>query len=94
MSKPKHTPAPWTIRAAGTAIVYGNIQVAIVCRHEASNGWAVPQEANANLIAAAPEMLEALRGAWAAFQRIGCAAGDEHRLDAIKSAIAKAVGAK
>jgi hypothetical protein len=53
---------------------------------------AVGAEALAKKLAATSEMLEALKGAQKAFERIGCAAGDELKLDAVKAAIAKAEG--
>lgn len=58
--KDKHTPGPWTIDAHNDLISDkdGNILAHLRCTKTTSvgNGW-LPMEANARLIAAAPELL-------------------------------------
>ena len=65
----KHTPGPWEATGAevwGTHAMRFNLttggtpMIATVCKHEDAER-AFPYEANARLIAAAPELLEALR---------------------------------
>lgn len=84
----KHTPGPWETNRfhailGGTEIQYvngsGRPQVALACVVEEGS-----QEANARLISAAPELLEALRGVL----RVADRATDE--FDAARAAIAKA----
>ena len=69
-----HTPAPWTLKSqpncAGdgwTRIMHGNQQIAkITAIHAAGSreaGDFETEEANARLIAAAPELLDALKNA-------------------------------
>lgn len=62
MSAHKHTPGPWCVEGVGIgALVRARINGVIVAvRHRLS---AQEHEANARLIAAAPELLEALREA-------------------------------
>lgn len=64
----KHTPGPWDATGAevwGTHAMRFNLttggtpMIATVCKHEDAER-AFPYEANARLIAAAPELLEAL----------------------------------
>ena len=54
MSKPEHTPGPWFLNRSGAGMSYlvGPPQWA----------GAIEREADANLIAAAPDLLEALQG--------------------------------
>jgi len=65
MTKPKHTPGPWPcVRLSMNGEAYAtHYEAHIDCG--ACMVWAPPgneeQEANARLIAAAPELLEALR---------------------------------
>lgn len=87
-NKPKHTPGPWRVGDAGHAIfgpkdsgMYPNAPITIV------RGLA--NKANAALIAAAPEMLEALKQAKV---RLECAGLNDSTLDVIKAALAKARG--
>jgi len=53
-----HTPGPWQV-SNDNVVHNGEARVAKVLRHR---GWESDDEANARLIAAAPEMLEALHG--------------------------------
>ncbi len=76
MSEIKHTPGPWEISAKlGTpSVVKGGVtrqyvngtnqdQLFMVCSVQDDNGGAAAQIANARLIAAAPDLLEALEDA-------------------------------
>jgi len=62
----KHTPGPWSYRKAGKHFYidahspdYGNRVTEVRFASNADTGWT--SEANAKLIAAAPELLEALQ---------------------------------
>ncbi|MGB4499148.1 MAG: hypothetical protein WBI40_10675 [Methylococcaceae bacterium] len=59
-----HTPAPWSVSNFTTGSVFsGNNMVASVYPCEMDDeSKSIEREANANLIAAAPDMLEALIG--------------------------------
>lgn len=102
----KHTPGPWAALitkpkkrkqpSPGTVLVAAGGSLAIDCT---SSGDTFEEgEANARLIAAAPEMLEALKmAAWLIHDEIGLSGArmdheDTKTLDAIRSAIAKAEG--
>lgn len=105
MADAKHTPGPWICdnREAPDPIKITTpwrlqnrkIPIALV-----DADWSYPlgeeQEANARLIAAAPDLLEALKGLSFAAQTSGGTAGrDEHLVEAIgiaERAIAKATG--
>jgi hypothetical protein len=56
---PKHTPGPWGVLPYTGAGEFGDY--AIVCDTRERDIAAVEEEADAQLIAAAPEMLEALK---------------------------------
>lgn len=62
----KHTQGPWFVTGSMTKYVEARIpggliqEVASVGPTAADNGYGEQQEANANLIAAAPDLLEAL----------------------------------
>jgi hypothetical protein len=85
MSAPKHTPGPWRV-ANGTQIRSQRDQIAKVWMMRDGEG-----NSNARLIAAAPEMLEALKA-----MAEGCSfpADDVQRAirDRARAAIAKATG--
>lgn len=93
----KHTPWPWSVYVRkGAAMSVGpshNCTVATVCCPPVGDA-----EANARLIATAPELLEALRGLDEAYCRAGDSlsreerAEDRKRLMAARAAIAKATG--
>jgi hypothetical protein len=59
--KPKHTPGPWRHEGTFDSVVRGadNSYVAVSSGYQ-KGGWVSLTQANARLIAAAPEMLEAL----------------------------------
>lgn len=103
MSEAKHTPGPWFTHREGFSTVYieariggGLIQEVAACGP--TNQGSEQQEANARLIAAAPELLEALRGLDEAYCRAGThltreeRTEDRKRLIAARAAIAKATG--
>ena len=56
----KHTAGPWIVEAQGIYANGGNKRVATAMSHEHEIDWPTTT-ANARLIAAAPELLEALR---------------------------------
>lgn len=99
MTANKHTPGPWRYEGAevwATAPMRFNLttagtpMIATLCRHEDAEGG-FPVEANARLIAAAPELLEALTGLVAAYEALGEAVGRDgswhsHALAAISKA--------
>lgn len=114
MSNSKHTPGPWTLlpeeadkdylRIRGTRLG-GRYKVANVNHIRYEGVHAVVRErddaesmANARLIAAAPELLEALKGLDEAYCRAGTPLTreerheDRKRLIAARAAIAKATG--
>lgn len=83
----KHTPGPWRVGDAGHAVfgppdsgMYPNTPITIVQR--------VVNPANARLIAAAPELLEALQDLVSQVQSLGIAARLE--LDQVENALDKA----
>jgi len=65
MSNPKHTPGPWTLRQESDRFIHivepnSDAGIAAVLTEHDEDGLAIDQ-ANARLIAAAPELLEALK---------------------------------
>ena len=68
--KDKHTPGPWTANPHNDLISDkdGNILAYLRCTKTTSvgNGW-LPMEANARLVAAAPELFEALEELYNAY---------------------------
>jgi hypothetical protein len=94
----EHTPGPWSIsRAHPSAIVGGKIyqftngsgqrQVAMACVMDEDNG---SMEANARLIAAAPDLLDAAR---AALDDLISDGHEHYRVaEVLRAAIAKATG--
>lgn len=86
----KHTPGPWALTEDGLGIKAGFNFVSVM-----TNRWKGESKANAHLIAAAPELLEALKFAYELLQHaqegnlnINIAAG----LQRSHEAIAKAEG--
>ena len=66
MNKPKtkHTPGPWEVFDSHSGIyILDSAEQSAVCRLE----WCLEAEANARLIAAAPELLAALKRLWLYF---------------------------
>ena len=93
MTANKHTPGPWRYEGAevwATAPMRFNLttagtpMIATLCKHEDADGR-FPVEANARLIAAAPELLEALEYAIKQVPELATVPG-------IAAAIAKATG--
>lgn len=86
----KHTPGPWKISRKGR-IIY-NIGPC-TCDDYAGESWLVVPEADANLISAAPELLEALELAVSEYEKLPHSLGyDFTHLPAMRAAIAKAKG--
>lgn len=96
MTAAKHTPGPWSVSEEwdGTSIKAGQFHVTHTIQscgfHSEEEDKAVTQ-ANARLIAAAPELLEALRAlAEEAFANMR--GGRQDLIDDARAAIAKATG--
>jgi hypothetical protein len=103
-----HTPGPWHVTMSENASVYGGEKhFAVMSDRETGGGQIVADletlkeaEANARLIAAAPEMLDALRIAenavrdWLLYETPGSAEFQEHAwvLKVIHDCRAKATG--
>lgn len=94
MSAFRGTPGPWTAertfapRGWNIEALDGAYTVGI-----ARDGSSTPQnEANARLIAAAPELLEVLEHVRDAMEASGGWDGDEHVFELVVAAIAKATG--
>lgn len=93
-----HTPGPWAYDKDSNEIfscneAHGCGWVALVKGND-SNGQPLPEEerqANAKLIAAAPELLAACKELFMQMRREGC--GHQQMLDRALAAIAKAEGA-
>jgi hypothetical protein len=87
----QHTPGPWVIDPNDNLIVMAeDVRVVADCAHALAMG-AMEAESNARLIAAAPELLEALKAVedWDDNEQDGL----PRRLTAsVKAAIAKATG--
>ena len=99
MTQGKHTPGPWVwatsnswsrlMRVGGKD---GGILCPVVHQYDAHPDLSIPNEADARLIAAAPEMLEALKEAVEVFQ-IEVPFGSR-TIAQMRAAIAKAEGAQ
>lgn len=95
MNKPKHTQGPWIVAKEKTIIRTGELLVASTEPLEAFIGTGLREynratrEANARLIAAAPEMLEALK---VALKHLDIESGGYSIQTQVKRAIAKATG--
>ena len=85
-----HTPGPWTYRQSPESAA-GDWQVTARISDNAVMRVGVHNEANARLIAASPELLEALRHAadWFNAMQVSVPASQH-----VKAAIAKATGEK
>jgi hypothetical protein len=99
MTMTKHTQGPWHITGNKTKYIEARIrdgwlqEVASVGPTESDNGYGPQQEANARLIAAAPELLEALQEILAIDGHSSLTREDSDKLDAkARAAIAKATG--
>jgi uncharacterized phage protein gp47/JayE len=84
MSRPNHTPGPWVADLAYGRVLAEGGPVCIALK------WPSPlaQPANASLISAAPELLEACKAALRAFEHSNCIDWSD-----LSRAIAKAEGA-
>jgi hypothetical protein len=96
-SKTKHTPGPWTASLDKQPLAMngiGNYEVngpkGIVCRTEES--CIVETEANARLIAAAPEMLEALEWIFDHVNRLSAQPASENEYGLGKVKVTHGVG--
>jgi len=78
----KHTPGPWRVTGTMTKYVEAKIgngriqEVASVGPTEADKGYGSEQNANAMLIAAAPDLLEALKAMRDKYGEYACYASD------------------
>lgn len=90
--KPKHTPGPWRI----SNVLSNRLQIGVKGEEIAALQYGENKEANAHLIAAAPEMLEALHLAVGHLEQRQVLDGvKSHRTNTLKvlnAAIAKAEG--
>lgn len=84
----KHTPGPWAYAwAGGIALVFQKGEATIASSIPYDDDNEIPQvEANARLIAAVPDLLEALKGVLRVADRATV------EFDAARAAIAKATG--
>lgn len=89
----KHTPGPWSVARHGYGTFY---EAHAFIEHSVCGIWwpdgNVEQEANARLIAAAPELLEALKRLTEGMEASGGWDGDDEDFDTAMKAIAKAEG--
>lgn len=100
----KYTPGPWTVASnypnAKTAICHSSPLQKLASAHSdvqitgAGTQVISPEEAEANayLIAAAPELLDACKAAEAELEQWTMAAGVDAILEVVRAAIAKAEG--
>lgn len=92
-----HTPGPWQIhnnvgRKGGLGIVADGAPCVIACMSNVK-AWPVEAEANARLIAAAPDLLEACRMAYRFYRQFNRLSNNEDEIfQAVKQAIRKATG--
>ena len=94
MSKKKHTPGPWAIRENSATIIAKDKGDCWVTRAKAYGHNPEEITANARLIAAAPEMLNALKEAHDFLIADGDAKNDQHLalLTTLQNSIALAEG--
>ena len=104
MSEVKHTPGPWKFDPEDDSIVGHDVHISIATIDHFDEGgekgfnFGPISSANARLIAAAPELLEALQALDEAYCRAATSlshqerAEDRRRLIAARAAIAKATG--
>ncbi len=94
MKKQQHTPGPWRVTYDGTAyFVQEHLKIEVLSVDEHGNPckWSKEREGNARLIAAAPELLEALELLVDNPYREGTES-DERLRRIARAAIAKATG--
>lgn len=89
----KHTPGPWIVkeRVAGFDILAPE-SVYAVAEDPGGDYGVIDDLQDARLIAAAPDLLEALEGTAALLEQLGFVSGDSLTVDAARVAIAKAKG--
>lgn len=87
----KHTPGPWRINAHCPFAQHGQISIESDDYYIALLDAGARQLSHARLIAAAPDLLEALRGLLAAVQHSVCENSGPAQ-DAARAAIKKAIG--
>lgn len=95
MSETTHTPGPWTMQPDETfstlgdkrVVAFNDISPAIVF-----GGLGAETDANAHLIASAPELLEALEAAWERVHSDVCGRTCCKECENAKAAMAKARG--
>ena len=99
MSAAKHTPGPWSagVRSGNFIdITHSNNQPGAItralCRVQARQSWVAEAEANARLIAAAPELLAALEAMLEQLSKGPYAFKDSGALYSTRSAVEKATG--
>ena len=94
----KHTPGPWTAQPRKSNFIdvchdqrdtKGAITLSL-CKVQSRDSWIDESHANARLIAAAPELLEALQNLLKVHEGIG--GTKYHAGDIARAAIAKATG--
>ena len=93
----QHTPGPWSAEIPSASNGYVWIDPVDGCCGEIATVWNTHDnsEANARLIAAAPDLLEALKAVvndWVAPDDLPFEDGEMPALDAARAAIAKATG--
>lgn len=79
-----HSPTPWTAGSDEDSHIVFDAELNLVCDVSLDGGDVETEEANALLIAAAPDLLEALRGVLRVADR------NTVEFDAARAAIAKA----
>ena len=92
----KHTPGPWLKHDGSITALYEGYGVGPVCHYNVS-GVVETDTANANLIAAAPELLEALEILWGKYHHLAnqvesAPKGEKELVRLINDTIAKARG--
>lgn len=93
MSDAKHTPGPWAVKANGRRGVAFNAQTfSVVDSRRVPLAGTVVDEADARLIAAAPELLEALEAAVPRICSDACAKTHARECVNARAALAKARG--
>jgi hypothetical protein len=89
----KHTPGPWKVQGSkvGFYIVTKTNNELLSIRPESAEGR-LDFEGNLNLIASAPDMLEALKNTYALLRKIGHRIETGELINSVGAAIAKAEG--
>lgn len=83
----KHTAGPWEVQGNNIVATKGNVDVAVICY--SGEHFTGEDKANARLIAAAPELLDALRWIVDSYLPDGTVAAQT--VENARAAIAKAV---